>query len=388
MRLRMGKVQAPGDAPVTMLELFFDLVFVFVITQITTLITGSEGWIGYGRAALVLVVTYWMYNGFAWLANNVAPTTTATRLPMLLAMTCFLAMAATAPDAFGAGAWIFAGAYLVVVTVHAVQFSRSSVGGSARAIRRVLPINYGVGLMLVLAALLGPDLGWIGWLVAVLLLTSTLITQPESSFALRSEHFVERHRLLVIIALGETIIATGVSVQGSLTRPVVLAAFVLSMVLISALWWVYYGVGDDERGLALLESAPPEQRTRLCMRAYSLTHLLHIAGLVLLAAALHQIVRDPLHHLGWAMAVTGSVGVATFLVGQASFRSVLEVGPVTALLGAAALALVVGPLGDLVGGLVQLLALAVLVCGTVAALQRGARATAGPEPAHDGRTPN
>lgn len=78
MRLRMSKVQAPGDAPVTMLELFFDLVFVFVITQLTTLITGSDGWVGYGRAALVLAVTYWMYNGFAWLANNVAPTSTAS----------------------------------------------------------------------------------------------------------------------------------------------------------------------------------------------------------------------------------------------------------------------------------------------------------------------
>ncbi len=80
-----------------------------------------------------------MYDGFAWLANNVPPVTTATRLPMLLAMTCLLTMASVVPDVFGAGAWLFAVAYLVVVSVHAVQFSRSSQGESAQAIRRMCP---------------------------------------------------------------------------------------------------------------------------------------------------------------------------------------------------------------------------------------------------------
>jgi low temperature requirement protein LtrA len=83
-------VEAPHeDSPVTMLELFFDLVFVFVITQVTTLISAASGWAGYGRAALVLLLTWYIYNGFAWLTNNVAPTTLGTRLPMFAAMACF-----------------------------------------------------------------------------------------------------------------------------------------------------------------------------------------------------------------------------------------------------------------------------------------------------------
>ena len=371
MRIRTRKVQVPGDSPVTMLELFFDLVFVFVITQVTTLITGSEGIEGYGRAALVLLVTVWMYDGFVWLANNVPPTTTGTRLPMLLAMTCFLAMAAVVPSVFGAGAWIFAGAYLVVVTVHAVQFSRSSLGGSARAILLVLPVNYGICVLLVVAAVLGPAWGWLGWVGAVLVLLSTLVSRPEGSFAIRSEHFVERHQLLVIIALGETIIAAGVSVQGDLTRPAVLVGFLLAMALISALWWVYFGSGDDQRGLHALEAAPPEQRPGLCIRAYGHAHLLHIAGLVLVAAGLHEIVHDPTHHLSWAYALTCSAGVAAFLLAQASFRRVMDTGPVGGLVAAATVALALAPVGVLVAGLGQLACLAAVTAGSAAVLARG-----------------
>ena len=267
MRLRMGKVQAPGDEPVTMLELFFDLVFVFVITQITTLITASDGWTGYGHAALVLLVTWWMYDGFAWLANNVLPT--ATRLPMLLAMTCFLAMAAVVPDVFDTGAWIF-----------------------------------------------------------------------------------------------------GVSVQGSLGRPLVLGAFVLAMVLISALWWVYFGTGDDERGLHAVEAAPADRRAGLCLRAFGHDHLLHITGLVLVAAGLHEIVHDPAHHPSWAFAITCSGGVAAFLLGQAGFRRTLGTGPVGVLLTGALLAVALAPLGVLVAGFAQLVGLAVAAAGAAALMVR------------------
>jgi low temperature requirement protein LtrA len=376
MRIRRRKVQAPGGSPVTMLELFFDLVFVFVITQITTLVTDSNGVEGYGQAALVLLVTWWMYDGFAWLANNVPPTTTATRLPMLVAMTCFLAMAAVVPSVFGAGAWIFAGAYIVVVTLHAVQFSRSSLGSSSTAIRRVLPVNYGVCVLLVVAAVLGPDWGWVGWVGAVLVLLSTLVVRPEGSFSIRSEHFVERHQLLVIIALGETIIAAGVSVQGDLTRPLVLVAFVLAMVLISGLWWVYFGSGDDQRGLHALEAAPPEQRPGLCIRAYGHAHLLHIAGLVLVAAGLHEIVHDPVHHLTWSFAITASGGVAAFLLAQAAFRRVMGTGPAGSLVAAAVLALALTPVGVLVAGLGQLIGLAAVTAGSAALLARRAGAEA------------
>jgi low temperature requirement protein LtrA len=162
--MKRMRARAPEEhARVTMLELFFDLVFVFLVTQLTSLVLVSPGAAGYGRALLVLLVTWWMYDGYAWLANNVAPTTTSTRLPMLLAMAGFLVMAIAVPDAFGTARWAFAVGYLVVVLLHAVSFTRSSQGGSATAIRSILPTNVGVALLLLVGAAVGARWGWVAW---------------------------------------------------------------------------------------------------------------------------------------------------------------------------------------------------------------------------------
>jgi low temperature requirement protein LtrA len=364
MALSRLKAATPTeDAPVTMLELFFDLVFVFSVTQLTTLILMSGGWRGYGRAALVLVVTWWMYAGYAWLANNVGPTTVSTRLPMLVAMTCFLVMAIAVPDAFGSGAWLFAIGYLLVVLVHAVSFARSTLGGSAAAIRSILPVNLGTALLLVLAALVGEGWGWAFWVAACLVLATSVVRTGESGFSVRTEHFVERHQLLIIIALGETIIATGVSAQGQLTHLDVLAAVLLSMLVISCLWWVYFGSGDDQAGARALDEVSEARRTVMGMRAYSLTHLAHIAGLVLVAVGLHEVVHHPVRHLTWAGALTLSAGCALYLVGEIAFRRVLHLGTVAGHLVTAVACLVVAVVGVTVNGAIQLLSLGVVLLG-------------------------
>lgn len=356
------KVATPTeDEPVTMLELFFDLVFVFSVTQLTTLILLSGGWEGYARAALVLMVTWWMYAGYAWLANNVGPHTVSTRLPMLAAMGCFLIMAIAVPDAFGSGAWLFAIAYLLVVLVHAFSFARSTLGGSASAIRAILPVNLGAALLLVVAAIVGERWAWVCWLGACLVLASSVIRTGESGFSVRTEHFVDRHQLLVIIALGETIIATGVSAQGQLTHLDVLAAVLLSMLVISCLWWVYFGSGDDEAGLRALDKVSEERRTVVGMRAYSLSHLVHIAGLVLVAVGLHEVVHHPGRRLTWAVALTLSAGCALYLLGEIAFRRFLHLGTVIGHLVASVACLVVAVVGVTVNGAVQLLALALVL---------------------------
>ncbi len=373
MRWMAAKIAAPDSAaPVTMLELFFDLVFVFLITQLTSVLTSSHGVLGYGRAALILVVTWWMYDGYAWLANNVPPMTTATRLPMLVAMTCFLAMASAVPDVFGAGAWLFAVAYLVVVSVHAVQFARSSQGGSAQAIRRILPVSYTVAALLLLAAGLGPRLGWCSWIIAVLVLLRTVVGHRNTTFAVRSEHFAERHGLLIIIALGETLIAVGAGAQGQLTDLAVAGCAVLAMAVISALWWIYFAVGDDVRAVRAVESAAPERRVRLASRAYSSAHLLHVAGLILLAAGLHTVIRSPTVPLDTASAVDLSAGVALFLLGHTAFRVILRIGPVATHLSVALLSIAVVPVGMITAGVVQLgvIAIALISLATVVQLRR------------------
>ena len=370
MRIVARRVDAPlADAPVTMLELFFDLVFVFVVTQLAGLVGASSSWVGYAHAGMVLLVTWWIYDGFVWLSNNVTPTTTATRVPMLIAMTCFLAMASSVTTVFGVSAWVFAAAYLLVVGIHAFQFSRSSLGVSWRGIRRIAPVNFGVAGLLFVAAALGPVWGWTAWVTAILLLVIAGLRR-FSYFTLRAEHFAERHRLLVIIALGETVVAVGVATNGRLFQFDVLAAFLVAMVVITTLWWTYFGVGDDVRGLRAVEGAAPEFQTGLASRAYSLWHVLHVAGLVLVAVALDDILRDPGSPLPWSPAVAFATGVALFMLGQYLFRRTLTVGSGRLHLAAGIAMLAIAPLGVFVAGFVQLAVSTGVLVLFVALLQR------------------
>ena len=290
---------------------------------------------------------------------------------MLLAMACFLAMAVVVPDVFGSGAWVFAVSYLLLVTIHSVQFRRSTLGSSAQGIRATVLINYGCAALLVLAAVVGPELRWICWVLAVAVLLATMVRRRGSSrLAVQAGQFVERHQLLVIIALGETVVAIGAGAQGELTRGSVLLAFLLAMVLISALWWVYYAVGDDELGREVVMSAPEQGRGSLALRAYSYIGLLHISGLVLVAVGLHFLVEDPVERLPWGTALTLSAGVASYLIGQAAFRATLRIGSPTTHLTAATLVLMVVPLGALVAGWLQLLGCVLVVLALATVLQR------------------
>ncbi|MDQ2748182.1 MAG: low temperature requirement protein A [Actinomycetota bacterium] len=357
---------------VTMLELFFDLVFVFTITQLTAVVRESHGAVGYLHAGAILAITWWMYDGYAWLSNNVGPNSVSTRIPMLVGMTGFLVMAIATPDAFGTAAWPFALAYLVVVLVHAVQFARSSQGDSARAIRRILPINLAAPLLLVGAAMLGADKGWILWAVTAAMLLAALAPRSSRGFSLRAGHFAERHQLVIIIALGETIVATGVGAQGRLREAAVLVAVLLAMAFVSALWWVYFG-GDDEAGADALADSLVDGGVGLGAWAYAGAHVFHVAGLVLVAAGLEEIMVAPTHQLSVRIAMTMTAGCATFLAGQALYLRLLALPGGPPLLIGGGLALVAGGIGHLVNGLTELSVLVVLLVCTVAvrAVQRG-----------------
>ncbi len=243
MHLRSRAAAPDAHAPVTTLELFFDLVFVLVVTQLTELVRVSHWPGGYLQALVVLWVVWWMYDGFAWLANNVGPTTASTRLPMLVAMAGFLVLAIAVPDAFGEDRWLFAAAYLLTGLVHSVSFLRSSLGASARAIVEIAPINLGICLGLFLAAALPEGWRWVGWALAAGLPVVSFLRGVEGGFSIRPAHFAERHRLMLIIALGESVLAVGLSAEGHLTEADYLVAVLLSVVLLSLLWWVHFA--DD-----------------------------------------------------------------------------------------------------------------------------------------------
>jgi low temperature requirement protein LtrA len=355
-------VPAAGQG-VTMLELFFDLVFVFTITQLTGLVRDSEAATGYLRAGAILVVTWWMYDGYAWLSNNVGPYTFSTRLPMLVGMTGFLIMAIATPDAFGSAAWAFALAFLVVVLVHGFQFTRSALGDSAHAILRILPLNLSVAALLLGAAALGEHWGWLCWAVAAGILLAALSPRSSGGFSIRPEHFAERHQLVIIIALGETIVATGVGAEGRLREFAVLAAVVLAMAFVSCLWWVYFD-GDDAAGAtALAQSLDGDNNSGAW--AFAGAHLVHVAGLVLVAAGLHEVIAHPTDELGVRIAVTMAAGCATFLAGQALYLRLLRLSGGVPLLIGAVLALIVSMLGRVASGVAELGVLVVILVGTL-----------------------
>jgi low temperature requirement protein LtrA len=288
---------------------------------------------------------------------------------MLIAMTCFLAMASSVTTAFGTSAWVFAAAYLLVVAIHAFQFSRSSLGVSSHGIRRIAPVNFGVAVLLFVAAALGTTWGWTAWVAAIILLVIAGLRR-FSYFTLRAEHFAERHRLLIIIALGETVVAVGVATNARLFQVDVLGAFLVAMVVITTLWWTYFGVGDDERGLHAVQSAPAETQTGLASRAYSLWHVLHIAGLVLVAVALDGILRDPGNRLSWSLALAFGVGISLFMIAQVLFRHTLRIGSGRWHLAVVVAMLVITPAGVFVTGLAQLAISAVVLVVFLALLAK------------------
>jgi low temperature requirement protein LtrA len=369
MRLNrsLRAVAAPAAAEgVTTLELFFDLVFVYTITQVTSVVRADRLLPALG----ILVLTWWMYDGYCWLSNNVGPTTLETRLPMLVAMAGFLVMAIATPDAYHSGAWPFAIAFVTVVLVHGIQFARSSVGSSAQAILQVLPLNLAMALGLVLAAILAPhDDAWIGWLVAFAVLVVAVFRVRGKGFTVRAEHFAERHQLLIIIALGETVVATGAGAQGRLEHGPVLLAVLLSMVLLAALWWVYFG-GADQRGAEALAGAPAARRSDLAFWGYSVGHLIHVLGLVLVAAGLHDVIIAPTYHLAVRPASSLACGAAIFLLAEAWFRRFLDIGSRSALVVGAAACVVVAAVGHHLEGVVELELLATLLIAVLVAQPR------------------
>lgn len=376
MRLSSRAAAPDAHAPVTTLELFFDLVFVFVVTQLTDLVLESHGAAGYLEAFVMLWVIWWMYDGFAWLSNNVGPTTTSTRVPMLLGMAGFLVIAISVPDAFGEDRWVFAAAYLVTGVVHSVSFLRSSLGESASAILAIAPINLGIVAGLFLAAALPESWRWVGWMLSALLPVASMAFRTEARFTIRPAHFAERHRLMLIIALGESVLAIGRSAQGHLREADFLVAVLLAMALIGLLWWVHFA---DDASLERVEEVVERAEGmpgRTALLSFSMGYLILVAGLVLVAAGVHEAVHDPSHHLSWRVALTMSAGAAIYLVGNVFYLWRLGVGHRRWFAVTAVLALVVAPVGHVVTGTAQVAALVLVLLVSLLPVVRDQRTRA------------
>jgi low temperature requirement protein LtrA len=352
-------------AGVTTLELFFDLVFVFALTRLTTVVRDAAGPADLVRAALVLIVLWWMYDGYAWMTNNVATASTSRRLLVLLGMAAFLIAAVAVPGAFGADGVIFGLAYLSMGLIHAGLFTQAQSRQSARAIFQILPFNVGMALLVLAAGWTHGGLDFVLWGGAVGLIVTAMLRRVEADFEVRPAHFAERHGLIIIIALGESVVDLGIGAEGRLHDAATVATAVLGLALAASFWWLYFD-RDDEAGARALATTAEGGRTRTALFAYSIGVLVMVAGIVVTAAGLETAVAHPRHHLpAWA-AWSIPTGAAVYLAGLALFRRLLALPRPAARLLPVVPVLACAALGLAVDAAAEIAVLTIVLAGAVA----------------------
>lgn len=296
-----------AEHQVTPLELFFDLVFVFAITQVTKLIVFEPNWSGVLHGMLVLMALWWAWTGYAWLTSTMDVDEGGVRLAVLAAMAAMLVVALAVPRAFGGDAVVFGVAYLLVRALHILLYG--IVGRDdpdlLGAILRLAPTAIVGAALLVGAGFLHGHARVAVWVVALAIdYLGPAVIGGGRGWRIAPLHFAERHGLIILIALGESIVAIGVGAGFTLTAGVIVAA-VLGIVVVSALWWMYFDVAAIFARTRLVEASGVEQ-ARIARDAYSYCHLPMVAGIVLFAFGL----RTTLHDVGGTLETVAAFGLA------------------------------------------------------------------------------
>lgn len=364
------------EVRVLTIELFFDLVFVFAITQLTSLLADDPSVAGLGRVALIFGNLWWMYGGYAWLTNAVPPRASVLRLLMLLGMGGFLIVALAIPTAFGGGGVAFGVGYLLVTLVHTGMFLLSSQESAVQAMRRLGPVNAITAALLLLAGFTDGALRWALWTAAFGLHWVSPLFTAVPGFPIRTAHFVERHGLILLIALGESIVAVGMGARD--VRPGRVVTAVLGLALAAALWWLYFD-GEDARAERALNASTVDRTSWLALYAFGYAFLPILGGIIMFAAAVKSAVVQYGEPVAASTAWFLAAGVATCLVGLAWFRQLLGIGPIGARVGIAGAVLPTAMAGLAISPETQLGMLAAIVVGGVlaeSAWQRRTRSAA------------
>jgi low temperature requirement protein LtrA len=288
------------EARVTPIELFFDLVFVFSLTQVTALMGHDPvSWQGIARGMLVLALLWWCWVGYAWLGNVVQAEEGLGRAAMFAAMAAMFVMALSVPEAFDDledgldGPVVVAFAYLAVRVLHLAMFWIAARTEHDRALRgqllRFAPSVFGSTAVLLVASQLSGTAQTLTWVGALIVDYVGVMLGGASGWRLRSaSHFAERHGLIVIVALGESIVAIGVGVARLPISWPIIAGAVSGLTIAGSLWWAYFDVVSivAERELRRLDG---EARARMARDAYSYLHLPMVAGVALVALGIEQV---------------------------------------------------------------------------------------------------
>jgi low temperature requirement protein LtrA len=356
----------PESNRVTTLELFFDLVFVFTITQLTAVLHNDPSWQSFAQVVLMLGVIWWMYGGYAWMTNAVSANTVNRRLLLLGGMASYFILALSVPNAFSSSGLAFGLAYLAIVVVHTTLFTRATQVTVARAILRLAPYNILSAVVIVAGGTIGGTAQYVLWSLAFAFEWLTPFLQPPSGFAIEPSHFVERHGLVVLVAIGESVVAVGIGASHlPVDVPLVVVA-TLGLAASACLWWVYFG-GDDTQAERALSALEPIARAWAALRGFGYWHIPILLGIVAAAAAERDALAHPSAELSWALASLLGGGIALFLLGDVLLRHELRLGTMRFRAAAGLAVLATIPLGALgsaslqVGAIVATLALGIVV---------------------------
>jgi low temperature requirement protein LtrA len=307
---------------VTPLELFFDLVFVLSFTQVTAKIAEDPTWTGLGQGLLILTVVWWAWAAYGWLTNAIHPDETLNRLAMFAAMGAMLIVSLSIPEAFGSKGLLFGCAYFFVRAMHLVLYVRNTRRDddtdNLEAILKLAPGMLFGSALLIVAGVLDGEARTAFWIAAIVIDIGTPLLFGTAGFRLHPGHFAERHGLIVIIALGESIVAIGAGAGFALETAEVIGA-ILAIVAVSALWWAYFDIVALVAERRLTE-APPGVQAPLARDSYSYLHFPMIAGIVLLAVGLKKTEMQPDEALKTIPAIALCGGVALYLLGHIAFR--------------------------------------------------------------------
>ena len=319
-RPRMGAALRQSDQ-VMPLELFFDLVFVLALTQCTTLMSDDPTWEGIGHGMLLLGLLWWSWVGYAWLTSVLDPEEGGVRIALFAAMAAFLIAAICLPGAFGGLATEFAVAYAIVRVAQIALFWIASEDdpGLRRSIVG-LAVGTAVGVSLLMAgSFLDPGPRAAVWGVALVLDMVGPYFFGSQGWHLVPGHFAERHGLIIIIALGESIVAIGVGAGAEMTWGIAAAA-TFGIAILAAFWWAYFDVVALVSARRLASVPEGKERNELARDSYSYMHFVLVAGIILVALGLKKTlgeVDDPLDTVP-AFALLG--GAALYLLGMVGFR--------------------------------------------------------------------
>jgi low temperature requirement protein LtrA len=308
---------------VTTLELFFDLVFVLSFTQVTAKLAEVPTWEGLGQGMLVLAAVWWAWTAYGWLTNAIDPEENVNRLCIFAAMAAMLIVSLAIPEAFGDEGLLFGCAYFFVRAMQLILYVRNTRReGDEDNLSAILGIAPGLlfgSFLLVVAGLLDGEARTAAWIAAVLIDYATPLVFGNERFRLHPGHFAERHGLIIIIALGESVVAIGAGVGLEELSAGEVAAAALGIAAVCALWWAYFDIVAlvAERRLS---EAPFGEQAPLARDSYSYIHLPMIAGIVLFALGLKKTIiafDEPLKTIP-ALALCG--GVALYLLAHIAFR--------------------------------------------------------------------